>query len=365
MNAKFLAIAGSIFVFAAASGPAQSAEPNEIFAAATVLSASTRIVSDSLTPGHVTFPDTLLGIQNASHQITQIDDNGSLIGDGKASGLLGVPTNQQSISFTVTGVGDNGFVGAHGQTGQYEVFIDVFAADGGPLTSLSEVRTLQPGAINSFAFAGNNDWIGGSYDVNIDNLLGEPSGGDVDFFTFTGFAPGAKFRAETIGPASGINTFLYWYNTGGAVIGIDDNSGEGVYSRIDGVAPADGKLTFAVTGFGDIVNGMPAGEHVENGAYQLRISLFGADFDKNGSVNGSDLNVWKSNYGPTGTADADLDGDSDGTDFLIWQRQVGVGATLAAASRVPEPSGWSLALVLSCCGRYVWPRRRQRRSLLQ
>jgi GH43 family beta-xylosidase len=49
------------------------------------------------------------------------------------------------------------------------------------------------------------------------------------------------------------------------------------------------------------------------------------DFDADGTVGGSDLNVWQEQYGSTVfpgiSSDYDGDGDVDGRDFLAWQRQ--------------------------------------------
>lgn len=64
-----------------------------------------------------------------------------------------------------------------------------------------------------------------------------------------------------------------------------------------------------------------------------------ADFDRNGTVNGADLLVWKQSLGPGTGGDADGDGDTDGVDLLHWQRQLGSGGgTTASSSAVPEPA---------------------------
>ncbi len=68
---------------------------------------------------------------------------------------------------------------------------------------------------------------------------------------------------------------------------------------------------------------------------------FGADFDGSGFVDGDDLTVWGTSYGPGAEADADGDGDSDGEDFLAWQREFTGSAVLAVAS-VPEPTSMCL-----------------------
>ncbi len=334
---KALAITWCLAAAAMTSGLAPAAEPNEAFATSTLIAPSVLFVADQLTPGQFQRPDTLLGIRNGAGAITQVDDNGSIVGNGFASGLTNVPTNANAVSFLVTGAGDAAFSGNHAQAGQYEVIVDVFNALGDPLGSVSDFASLAPGVVNAFSFVGPSQWVGGRYNVNIDNSIATAVGGDVDFFTFTGLTPGAAFIAETFDPSSNINTFLYWINSAGAAIDIDDNSGVGNFSLIDGMVPANGRLTLAVTGFGDLVSGLPAGEHTQNGTYQLRVILPGllsADFNGSGAVDGADLALWKGAFGKTIAADADRDYDSDGADFLAWQRQRGAASSAGA---VPEP----------------------------
>ncbi|MBX3426671.1 MAG: hypothetical protein KF688_13410 [Pirellulales bacterium] len=70
----------------------------------------------------------------------------------------------------------------------------------------------------------------------------------------------------------------------------------------------------------------------------------GADFNGSGAVDGTDLGIWKSNFGAAPSAaqaqgDATGDGRVDGADFLAWQRQFGPGGAIAT---VPEPAAASL-----------------------
>jgi hypothetical protein len=63
------------------------------------------------------------------------------------------------------------------------------------------------------------------------------------------------------------------------------------------------------------------------------------DFNRDGIVDGADLEVWKVNFPATTTTnvpgDADADEDVDGNDFLTWQRGLSGGSPAAAT---PEPS---------------------------
>lgn len=69
-----------------------------------------------------------------------------------------------------------------------------------------------------------------------------------------------------------------------------------------------------------------------------------ADFNKDNTVNGLDLAVWKGGFGAGATGDADGDSDTDGADFLVWQRQFGmsVAPSAPAAAAVPEPASFAL-----------------------
>lgn len=98
------------------------------------------------------------------------------------------------------------------------------------------------------------------------------------------------------------------------------------------------------------------------------IIAVGADFNGDGIVDRTDLEVWRTNYGismgATGVlGDADGDGDVDGDDYFAWLDQVG-GAGMPAAltspgfqtAPVPEPGSMALlAGGIALCG---WLRRR-------
>jgi hypothetical protein len=323
-------------------------EPNESFAAATLLPPGVLTVSDLLTPGAGNEPDTLLGV-SVLGDIDFIDDNGSTLGNGLASGAFDVPIPFGTIEFAVTGYGNFDFNSLHDESGMYEVIVDVYDENGVFAGQHSEVRTLAVDAVDEFTFS-DAGWVNGMYDVNINNVV--PQGGDVDFFRFTGLTAGATFVAETLADElSSIDTVLGWFDSGGTLIQFDDDGADGTLSRIAGVVPAGGALTFAVSGFGDDEF---SGVHFQNDAYQLELTLGGggtltADFDNSGGVRAADLALWRGAFGPSAVGDADDDNDTDGADFLAWQRQLGSGA--GAASSVPEPASTGLlGLALLSCG---------------
>lgn len=322
--------------------PATATEPNENFASATLLAPGVLTVSDELRQP----PDTLLGTRGLFGDFEFVDDDGSPVGNGFASGIADVPTNNGSIQFAVTGYTDESFSGAHDQFGTYKVFIQPYDFFGDPVDDFTVTRTMQPGIVDEFNYSDLN-WIGGSYDVYIDNLVEFEGFADVDFFTFTGLTAGASFTAETLDPSSsGADTFLGWFSGTGLLLDSDDSGGTGdLNALISGVVPASGQLTFAVTGSNDTVF---EGDHLSRGAYDLKLTLGGgadyaADFNNDGKVNGLDLAAWKTAFGATPVGDADNDNDSDGADYLVWQRQFGSGVvSVAAASAVPEPAAAAL-----------------------
>lgn len=83
-----------------------------------------------------------------------------------------------------------------------------------------------------------------------------------------------------------------------------------------------------------------------------------ADFNRDGSVNAPDLQLWKAAFRTTAAGNADGDGDSDGNDFLIWQRTLGQKSLIPASGNVPEPASVLLAVV-SALGHALTRQRRQ------
>jgi hypothetical protein len=99
------------------------------------------------------------------------------------------------------------------------------------------------------------------------------------------------------------------------------------------------------------VSGMPAGLtfHIEylSNAVQLQVvnePLFSADFDNDGDVDPTDLQIWRGAFDLNQLGDADGDNDSDGADFLAWQRQSGSVPAVAATVATPEPNAAILAI---------------------
>lgn len=88
--------------------------------------------------------------------------------------------------------------------------------------------TLKPGAIETFLFEGPS-CPGCLYDLNVDNTLSLPTGGDLDFYTFTGLFPGAGSSLDIFEQTSGVDTLIFRYDEGITIIDTD------VFSQIDGL----------------------------------------------------------------------------------------------------------------------------------
>jgi len=341
---------------------AAATEPNESFESATLLGSGVLTVSDELRQP----PDTLMGARDMFGGINEeyVNDDGGPFASTFGSEIVGVPTNNGAIRFAVTGVGDDFFEGGHGEAGRFEVFVEAFDFGGEPAGEFSQIRTLAPGAVEEFNFSDFN-WIGGSYNAYVNNVIDFEGFADVDFFTFTGLTPGATFTAKTLDPsASNVDTFLGWFDATGTLLDDDDNGNGGGLSLLSGTVPGNGRVTLAVTGAEDLDF---EGDHQAEGAYQLSLTLgggggFAADFNNDNKVNGLDLAAWKTAFGATAVGDADNDDDSDGADYLIWQRQFGSGVTsVASGSAVPEPASASLlfvaAIAVTAIGRLRQPPR--------
>ena len=79
------------------------------------------------------------------------------------------------------------------------------------------------------------------------------------------------------------------------------------------------------------------------------------DYTGNGVVDSADYDLWRANFGDTTSLVADGNGDQivDTADYVLWRQNVGqTWQSLATGSgagltgnAVPEPAGWTLALM--------------------
>jgi len=226
--------------------------------------------------------DTLLGHFDASYaSALASDDDGSPLGNGQASALFGLPLEPNgAVYVSVTGAGDEGFVGNHALMGAYRIIFDIYDASGNLLESTDcpdSFGGAASGCVDSLAPNGlDNFWLnpdparaGGSVDVVIDNVLGAGDGDALDFWRFTGLPAGTPFVLEVI--ASEFDPLLGLFDSDNPAAGpIDTDGGPAVLPRLEGSVPDDGQLLAGVTGLAD--TGF-VGEHIQVGAYTLRVTV--------------------------------------------------------------------------------------------
>jgi hypothetical protein len=227
------------------------------------------VVDDSLS-ANLGRPDTLLGWYDPAYTtLLGSDDNGSPLGNGLASQMLGVPLRSNgSAYFRVTGGSDTSFNGGHTQSGRYYVQFDLYDAQDNFFKSMSLVfENVSPGMVD-------NVWldppstpepqrIGGTVDVTVNNIVGPGTGDSVDFFWFSGLLPNQVFTATLT--VDDFNPLLGWF--GGAsnvLLGTSDL--QDAVPTLTGVADSQGRALLAVTGAPDSEF---KGVHAEVGTYTL------------------------------------------------------------------------------------------------
>jgi hypothetical protein len=78
---------------------------------------------------------------------------------------------------------------------------------------------------------------------------------------------------------------------------------------------------------------------------QTSTTYTGADFNRDGYVDATDLEWWSNAFHQSAMGDADGDGDTDGRDLIIWQRQF-TGSPAQSAVPVPEPTVWCFVVLI-------------------
>ncbi|KPK79959.1 MAG: hypothetical protein AMJ81_12595 [Phycisphaerae bacterium SM23_33] len=340
-------------------------EPNDDFGSRAVLDPSVRTVSDSLTAGAPGGgPDTTLGAFTAAGSLIEYNDDGSPYGDGYASALYDVSVNADgSIRLKVSGAQDYDFDGSddywgtpHEQAGPYDLYVTVFDSGDVQIGSHALNGTLTAGGVLSHTLSGYGYGASDYFQALIDNT---PGGAEdrMDWMTFTGLSAGAHFEARTVAVAGQFDTVLGWFDNDGVVIEYDDDGAGGLFSRIGGTVPGDGKLNLTVTGYADFLF---QGDHSQSGNYTLELLLPpGGDANLDGMVDGLDYNTWSLNYLMEEMlwieGDFNDDGVIDGLDYNLWSLNYHYGYPEGAA--VPEPV---TAVLLVPAGLMAALRRRRR-----
>ncbi len=275
---KSLSCAAQILAMASLSAlaPNQAAasEPNETFATRTILPSGVTTFSDELSLIEVG-PDLTLGAFDDFGFLFATDDNSSVLGNGTASELTIIDVDPDTaIHLAISGFGDFDFDGlddttglAHTEAGDFFMYVDLYdAADSFVGTVLVE-STLTAGGVVVVDVEADDFGVptlaGHNYDAITDNTIN-----DVDFVTFTGLPAGASYVAEiTTGE---IDTILASFDEFGDLVDLNDDNGESLLSKLEGIVPLNGELHFAVTGFADFDF---FGFHDESGSYTLELSF--------------------------------------------------------------------------------------------
>ncbi len=250
------------------------------------------LLEERVTPGCQ--PDTYIVLFNKENEIINANNNGSSIGNGKASGLFDI-TEANGLSegngsdlwlrIGVTGFPDglikpfNGYPqnGPHGQLGEFEMTITFYDAGGeiispaivqdgegkdvvidNPYVYTNEFETGAEAFRINFqaprAFQGGG--VTASASIEIDNSTGlDPLCEDVDFFKYTGLIPMMDYCVTAVGGLSKectpIDLQLGWFDKQCDLLLLDCDSGPSGVAMLCFVSDVNGEAIIGVTGKGD------------------------------------------------------------------------------------------------------------------
>src|SRR5690606_4135197 len=91
--------------------------------------------------------------------------------------------------------------------------------------------------------------------------------------------------------------------------------------------------------------------HIDSVSFVNLDLEFDADSNGDGQVDGGDFLEWQRGFGQNdatsvSVGDFNFDGTVDGLDLNVWESQFGTNLSeIAAAAVVPEPGGWTAAMV--------------------
>lgn len=164
--------------------------------------------------------DTMLRTLDENGVELGFNDDGSPLGDPLGSGLAGEVNADGSVRYEITGFPDFDFDGSHSETGNFDTYL----------------KLIQ---------------------------------GDVDFYTLTGLLPNSPFSAEITGGDT--DTILGLFDSTGALIDFDDDSGAGLFSLLTGTVGSDGTLNLAVSAYADF--GFTGSHFADGGNYVLSLRV--------------------------------------------------------------------------------------------
>ena len=145
------------------------------------------------------------------------------------------------------------------------------------------------------------------------------------------------------------------------IVPIDTSTtGDGLSFVMQGTAPAGTTYVRPIVLFDNVVSTATSEESVfifDSSLVELSSIVEDADFDEDHDVDGADFLIWQRGYGSPGglsMGDANDDGNVDGADLVIWKNQYGNTSLQASLATVPEPTSFTLAVLvfgLSLAGR--------------
>jgi hypothetical protein len=269
---RFIIVCSSVIGLIWWSAPALAGplDANNTPATATTLTKFQFVVSDDLN-GNVGRPATILGEFGDSQYLNLLasDTDGSSLGNGQASQLIGVPLRfNGSAYFRVTGAPDVNFTGAQSQSGLYSYQFDIFDAQHNHIESIAPAyENVSAGMIDNIWLDPNGDprRIGGTVDVTLNNVIGPGTGDSLDFFWFSGLQPFQAFTAQI--DAATFPALIGLFNSANALVSMSDPADS--TATLTGQADAQGRALIGVTGAPD--TGF-IGQHAEVGTYTLEIA---------------------------------------------------------------------------------------------
>jgi hypothetical protein len=225
------------------------------------------VVSDDLN-GTAGRPLTLLA-QYSPTYASQLAMGSPLPGEWNDGGsqLFDVPLAVNGMAFfRVTGAPDSSFAGTHTQNGKYSITYKVFNPADQLVKTVTQLEWVTPGMVDNAWLPPDMsipNWTGYTTDVVVNNVVGPGSGDSLDFFMFSGLAPGMPFTARLTSFEFDAMIGLYSGNTlvaTGTLV-------EGV-PTLSGMADGTGKVKIGITGMGDASF---VGAHTEVGQYTLEV----------------------------------------------------------------------------------------------
>ena len=164
--------------------------------------------------------------------------------------------------------------------------------------------------------------------------------------TLAGTSNLAQMKIEfysTYGGAYGSSSFLGEVQSTLADSGTETNAW--LERRLSGVVPIGATEARLVLQFTQSANEFGA-VYVDEVSFDIADpNALAGDFNGDGVVDNSDLEVWRADFGSDSKLDADgnYDGVVDGADFLLWQRTLGASAASSPpTTAAPEPAMFTL-----------------------